>query len=79
MAKQLASYLYGQRVRIHGRGKWRRTPERVWELDNFDIKTFEPLDEAPLADVIETLRGIEGSEWNEMDNPQEELKKLRGE
>lgn len=78
MAKQLAPYLFGQRVRIHGRGKWRRTPERAWELDNFDIKTFEPLDESPLADVIETLRGIEGSQWNEMNNPQEELKKLRG-
>ena len=78
IAKQLAPYLFGQRVRIHGRGKWRRTQERAWELDNFDIKSFEPLDETPLADAIESLRGIEGSDWNEMDNPQKELKKLRG-
>ena len=65
-------------MRFHGRGKWRRTQERAWELDNFDIKSFEPLDEAPLADAIEILRGIEGGDWNEMENPQEELKKLRG-
>lgn len=78
MAKQLGTYLFGQRVRIHGRGKWRRTQERTWELDNFDIKSFEPLDETPLTDIIRTLREIEGSEWNEMDNPQEEFKKLRG-
>ncbi len=77
MAKQLAAYLFGQRVRVHGRGKWRRTQESVWELENFDTKTFEPLDEAPLAEVIDTLRGIEGSEWNEMNNPQEEFKKMR--
>ena len=78
MAKQLATYLFGQHVRVHGRGKWRRTQESFWELENFDAKMFEPLDEAPLVDIIETLRGIEGSKWNEMDNPQEELKKLQG-
>lgn len=77
-ARKLAAFLFGQTVRVIGRGKWRRTQEGEWELENFDIKDFEALDEAPLADVVAGLRGLEGSGWNEMDDPQAELKRLRG-
>lgn len=78
-ARKLAPYIFGQMVRIAGRGKWRRTEERVWELESFDIKTFELLDETPLVDVITTMRAIEGSSWNALDDPQAELKRIRGE
>ena len=78
-ARKLAPYIFGGAVRIAGRGKWRRTEERMWELERFDIKTFEPLDETPLANVITTLRAIEGSDWNGLDDPQAELKRIRGE
>lgn len=78
-ARKLAPYIFGQIVRIAGRGKWRRTEEQAWELEYFDIKTFEPLDETPLADVITAMRAVEGSKWNELDDPQAELKRLRGE
>ncbi|MDP2031177.1 MAG: hypothetical protein Q8K12_16195 [Thiobacillus sp.] len=78
-ARKLAPYIFGGAVRIAGRGKWRRTEERIWELEKFDIKTFEPLDETPLVDVITAMRAIEGSDWNELDDPQTELKRIRGE
>lgn len=78
-ARQLAPHIFGGAVRIAGRGKWRRTEERIWELEKFDIKTFEPLDETPLVDVISAMRAIEGSDWNELDDPQAELKRIRGE
>lgn len=77
-ARKLAAFLFGQTVRVIGRGKWRRTQEGEWELESFDIKDFEVFDEAPLADVIAGLRALEGSDWNEMDDPQAELKRLRG-
>ncbi|MBK6742950.1 MAG: hypothetical protein IPG66_08225 [Hydrogenophilales bacterium] len=77
-ARKLAAFLFGQTVRVVGRGKWRRTQEGEWELENFDIKDFEVLDETPLADVVAGLRVLEGSGWNEMDDPQAELKCLRG-
>jgi hypothetical protein len=78
VARKLASHLFGPPVRITGRGKWRRTQEGAWELDNFDIKSFEALDETPLGEVVAALRAIEGSEWNTMDDPQAEFKRLRG-
>lgn len=78
-ARKLAPYIFGSAVRIAGRGKWRRTEDRIWELEKFDIKTFEPLDETPLVDVITAMRAIEGSDWNEFEDPQAELKRIRGE
>ena len=42
-ARKLASYLFGQSVRVIGRGKWRRTQEGEWELEAFDIKQLEAL------------------------------------
>lgn len=78
-ARRLAPYIFGGAVRIAGRGKWRRTEDRIWELEKFDIKTFEPLDETLLIEVITAMRAIEGSGWNELDDPQAELKRIRGE
>lgn len=79
IARQLAGYLFGQSVRVAGRGKWRRTPEGLWELDAFHIKSFEPLDETPLEKILADMRAIEGSGWNEMDAPQAEFRRIRGE
>lgn len=79
IARKLASYLFGQSVRVVGRGKWRRTQEGTWELEYFDIKDFEILDETSLETVIANLRAVEGSSWNEMEDPLAEFKRLRGE
>lgn len=78
MARQLAPYLFGDAVRVTGNGEWRRTPERQWELIAFKIKCFELLDNTPLQEIINDLQLIEGNLWNEMVNPQAELRKLRG-
>ena len=79
MARKLAGYLFGQTVRVAGRGKWRRTQEGAWELEAFNIEAFEALDETPLTDVITAMRKVEGSGWNELDDPQAVFKRLRGE
>lgn len=78
MARQLAAYLFDRPVRVTGSGEWCRTPERRWELVDFKIKSFEILDVSPLEKVINDLQQIEGNLWNEMDDPQAELRKLRG-
>lgn len=77
LARQLAAYLFDQPIRVVGNGQWRRTPERKWELEKFEIKSFELLDAALLEQVINELRQVEGNPWNEMDDPQAELRKLR--
>lgn len=78
IARQLAPYYLGSPVRVTGSGEWCRTPERKWELEDFQIKSFEILEDSLLEDVINNLRQIEGNLWNEMDDPQAELRKLRG-
>lgn len=78
IARQLALHLFDKPVRVVGNGQWCRTPERKWELEKFDIKSFEVLDDAPLDQVINELRQIEGNRWNEMDDPHAELRKLQG-
>jgi hypothetical protein len=77
IAKQLAQYLFEDPVRVAGNAKWRRTKERVWELAGFDIKSFELLDQTPLNELVTTLRAIE-TEWSSMEDPQAELRRLRG-
>ncbi len=78
MARQLAVYYLDRPVRVTGSGQWCRTPERKWELEDFKIKSFEILEDSPLEEVINDLRQIEGNLWNKMDDPQAELRKLRG-
>lgn len=78
IARQLAAHLFDRPVRVTGSGQWCRTPERKWELEDFKIKSYEILDDRPLEEIINNLRQIDGNLWNEMDDPQAELKKLRG-
>lgn len=77
LARELARHLFGDLVRVQGSGKWRRTPERVWVLDLFKIKSWEPIDQTSLEDAVKVLRAVEGSQWNTFADPQAQLKKLR--
>lgn len=78
IARELAPHYLTDPIRVAGKGQWRRTSERKWEIESFVIKTWQPLDAASLIDVINNLRNVAGSGWNDMANPQEELRKLRG-
>ncbi|MFY9260658.1 MAG: hypothetical protein WAO71_09145 [Gallionella sp.] len=78
IARQLAAHIFNRPVRVTGSGKWCRTAERKWELLEFKIKSFEPLKDTSLTDTVNALRQIEGNLWNEMTDPQAELRKLRG-
>lgn len=49
----------------------------VWLLDRFNSTDFEMLDSSPLHEVLERLRAMEGSEWSEVEDPLEELSRLR--
>ncbi len=76
LAKELAQYIFGSPVRVFGSGKWRRTNERQWQLAEFNIKSFEPLDQTTLTELVTKLRGMD-TEWATMDDPQAELRRLR--
>ena len=77
MARNLAPYLYGATLRVHGEGRWERDAEGVWLLKRFNIQDFETLDDAPLRSVVDRLRQVRGNRWKEMEDPLAELQRLR--
>ncbi len=77
IARELAHHLFGDMVRVQGTGKWRRTVDRIWVLDDFKLKSWEAIDQTTLTDEVAALRAVEGSKWNQFVNRQAELKKLR--
>jgi hypothetical protein len=64
-------------VRVHGTGHWERTPDDIWTLDQFDIKSFEPLEELPLDKSLENIRAAKGNEWDELDDPLAYWRRIR--
>jgi hypothetical protein len=77
VARQIASYYLGPPVRVHGTGYWERTPDDVWKLDRFDIKSFEALEDLPLSKSVENIRAAKGNEWDELDDPLAYLRRIR--
>ena len=77
IARELAHHLFGDLVRVQGVGKWHRTAGSTWELESFKVKSWEPMDQSNLVDVVAALRNVEGSQWNSFDDPHAELQKLR--
>jgi hypothetical protein len=76
LAKEL-SPLYEQTVRVHGIATYYRE-NGEWRIARFRIQSFEPMPPAePLSETFQKLRAIPGNEWNELDDPLEELRKLR--
>lgn len=58
MARQLRGYLYEQKVRLIGSGRWERSPDGSWKLLDFTVASFHVLDDASLSNVLDTLREI---------------------
>ena len=57
IAKQLAQRLFEQ-VRLYGTGKWSRSAEGKWALQEFLIERFDPLSGEPLSEALGRIRAI---------------------
>jgi hypothetical protein len=75
--KELGPYIWGNPVRVHGRGKWYRNEQGIWEMMFFDIQRWEPLEASTLSDSIARLRAIPNNELRSFENPLEEMRKIR--
>lgn len=64
-------------LRVNGYGRWHRDENGEWLLDRFTIGSFDPLDDAPLSTVVRKLRRVPGGGWTDLDEPLEELKRIR--
>ena len=78
MAMRLAVHLFGPTLRVRGHGRWKRDADGGWAMKRFNIESFHKLDDAPLSEVVERLRRVEGSGWKDVDDPSAELRRLRG-
>lgn len=58
MAIQLAPLMFHYDIRVFGTGPYLRNPDGEWEMKSFRISHFEKLDQRPLAEAVERLRGI---------------------
>ena len=68
MARRLASHLYGAALRVYGNGCWERNADGLWRLKRFNITGFEELGDAPLGEVAERLRVVDGDGWKSIDD-----------
>jgi hypothetical protein len=68
-ARLIAPHLYGPTLRVHGTGTWFRDGVGAWLLKSFRISSFEVLDDADLGRVVDALRRVKGSTWNEVPDP----------
>lgn len=75
LARRLAKHYDAGLLRVSGSGSWTRLANGAWLMRSFEIKDFEVLDDAPLAEVIKRLHGVEGADWGE--DPLADLTRLR--
>jgi hypothetical protein len=77
MARQLRNYLYEQKVRLTGSGRWERSPDGSWKLLDFTVDNFQVLEDASLTDVLKTLRELPDNELMHRDGLYDDLMSLR--
>lgn len=65
LARELAKHYDARLLRVSGSGNWVRLATGSWLMRSFEIKDFEVLDDAPLAEVIRRLHGVEGADWGD--------------
>ncbi len=73
LARALGKYLFGPQLRLHGRGRWKRSADGTWEPVDFRATEFDVLDSASLAEAAKKLRAAGGfghedaaEAWNTM-------------
>ena len=66
LAQEIRHHILGPTLRFRGSGLWYRSGAGYWELRKFRIDSFEILNEAPLSDVIASLREVKGNRWSEV-------------
>jgi hypothetical protein len=78
VAQQLGPLIF-KNIRVNGVATYSRGKEGAWKLDRFKIQSYdpEPLNQDSFSVTMEKLRAIPGSEWNEISDPLEELRKQR--
>ncbi len=78
MARELIKEYLSSPIRVTGQGDWLRGEDGAWALEKFKITGWEPLDEKPIADIVNAARNTKGNGWNELDDPIKAHLQIRG-
>jgi hypothetical protein len=76
LAKELRNQLFEKPIRVNGVGKWIRGEDGEWTLDSFKISSWEPLSDEALEVILARMRAVE-SDWDKIDDPLAELRRIR--
>jgi hypothetical protein len=79
LARTLGKHLFGPPLRLHGRGRWRRTQDGVWEAEDFRAHAFDVLDNVSLTGAAAKLRAVGGFGHGDADEAWDTLRELRTE
>lgn len=77
-ARKLARHFRGEVLRVHVHGTWKRTGEGRWEAHALYLDHFEELGGESATELLNVLSALEGNRWASMDDPQAELRRIRG-
>lgn len=58
LLSRLKQHLWGQPVRLIGRGRFQRLGDGSWEMKGFIIDDFEPLEDISFSDAVARLRSL---------------------
>ncbi|MGO9263201.1 MAG: hypothetical protein ACLQU1_44020 [Bryobacteraceae bacterium] len=75
-AKAIAIHLFSATLRVIGRGRWRKLPTGVWDLERFVIEDFDIVKAASLTEALIDLRSID-AQWKRSENPLAALDDIR--
>jgi hypothetical protein len=77
-AKQMEGFLFNY-IRINGVATWSRDENGTWICDRFRAQSFDPIPlvNEPFETTLDKLKSLPGNRWPEVDDPYEELRKLR--
>lgn len=67
LARDLAKLLYGPPVRMHGNGRFERQADGAWKMADFRVERYDVLDDRPVREVLEQVRGLAGNRLMEAD------------
>ncbi|MBF0282901.1 MAG: hypothetical protein HQL51_00380 [Magnetococcales bacterium] len=76
VARDLAKHFDGPALRVYGQGTWKRLSDKGWVVDEFQIERFDVLVDQPLEEILREM-GKHFQGWRALENPWEELRRIR--
>ena len=77
-AREMAPYIFGQPLRVSGRGTWQRVATGGLHLKRFRILDYRETEEVSLVEALGRLRMLGLERWKQFDDPMDEIRRLRG-